>query len=151
MGTSGNFQAFERGFDDHLGGELHAGRLQVHLLERGFCIAAQAGVKIVRGTFEEQPPDERQHGIADPAVFPGHRAGRNGATAHRQPAAHDEFVTSLKFFDEAVDVGKIIAIIGVAHNDPFAGSGAGAADKRAAIALGFDRHQSHTGSFCNGL
>ena len=62
--------------------------------------AAQAAVKIVRGAFEKKPADERQHRIAEPAVFPRHRAGQNRSAADRQPAAHDQFKTFLKFFDE---------------------------------------------------
>ena len=63
-------------------------------------------------------------GIADPAVFPRHRAGQDGAAADRQPAAHDQFVACLEFFDEPVGLGKIVAVVGVAHENPFAGAAA---------------------------
>ena len=52
-GDFGDFQSFERGFDDHFGREFHSGRLQIHFFKSGFREAAQSGVKIMRGTFEK--------------------------------------------------------------------------------------------------
>ena len=36
-GTSAIFNCLKRGLDDHFRGELHAGGLQIHLLERGLA------------------------------------------------------------------------------------------------------------------
>ena len=55
--------------------------------------------------------------------------------ADGKPATHDEFEAFLEFFDETVRLGKIVAVVGIAHDDPFAERGTDAATQRAAVAF----------------
>ena len=81
--------------DDHLAGELHAGRLQV---ERDHAVpaeAAQAAVEVADLAAEEQPADEGEHRVAEVAVQRRHRARLDAAleaVAHHQVGALAQLV-----------------------------------------------------------
>ena len=57
--------------DDHLRGELHAGRAQAHALVRGARASAQAAVGIGHAGAEEEPQHPREDRVADEAVRHG--------------------------------------------------------------------------------
>ena len=61
----------------------------------------------------------RKEWVPEPAVCERHRAGLNFAASARQATTRDQFKAFLKFFHKAVGLGKIIALIGVAHDNPF--------------------------------
>jgi len=134
-GNLGDPQAFERRFDDQLGREFHAGRAEVHapIAIRGE--SPQAAMEIVRRTFEQKPADEGQCRIADPAMLPRHRSGHHGPSSGRQAAAHHQLVTLPKLFHERLHVGKIVAVIRIPHQDPFAGGGLDSSAQGIAITL----------------
>src|SRR5689334_18803445 len=115
----GNAKTFKRSFDDHFGGEFHAGRFQFHFLERLTAETAQAAVKILGRAIEKEPPDEREGWISVPSVFPRHGARGNRAASSWQAATHHEFVTLAELFDEAIDFAEIVAHVRVAHDNVF--------------------------------
>ena len=80
-------------------------------------------------------------------------ASRREKSCRRRPAngSRYKFKILLKFFDEAVGLRKIIAVVGIAHEDPFAGCGANAAGDRAAVAFFFHGNNARAGFFRDGL
>jgi len=150
-GHLGNFQALKGAFNGHFRGEFHAGGLQLHFIIGRFCEAAQARMKIMRGTFEKYPANGREHGVADPAVFPGHGPRHDPAATGGEPAAHHQFIARLETFHKPVHLGKIITVIGIAHDDPFAPGGLDAAAQGVPITLGGDGHHARPELFRNRL
>src|SRR6266446_972945 len=120
-------------FHHHLGGELHSGARQVHFQKRLLAQRAQPAMEIVRRAFEKQAAQERQHRIADPAMFPRHRAFHDAPLASRHPAAHHQFVALLQFLDERRDASEIVTIIRIPDDDPSAERRAHAAAQRRAV------------------
>jgi hypothetical protein len=49
-------------------------------------------------TPEEDAADEREHGVADPAVFPRHRARFDAAPTGGHPASHHEIRSTPELF-----------------------------------------------------
>ena len=90
-------------------------------------------MEIVRRALEKQAAQERQHWIADPAMFPRHRAFHDTPLALRHPAAHHQLVAFLQFLDERGDASKIVTIISIPDDDPSAERRAHAAAQRRAI------------------
>lgn len=56
-------QPVQRGLDDHLAGELHAGGPQVEPEDRVAVEPAQPAVEVADRAAEEHPPEERQDGV----------------------------------------------------------------------------------------
>ena len=145
-GHLGNFEGLEHGcLDDHLGCKFHARGFQLHFFVSRFGESPQAAMKIPDGAFEKESPDEREDGIADPTVLPRHRSRRNRAATVRKPAAHYEIKAVAEFLNKPVDVGKVIAVIGITHDDPFGLGRLNAAAQGAAISFFPDRHDPGAG------
>ncbi len=79
---------------------------------------------------EEEVEDSRQHGIADVAVQPWHRAGLDVVHA----VAHDQLGACLQLRDEARDLAEVVGEIGVGHHDVLAPSGGEARQIGASVA-----------------
>ena len=92
-------------------------------------------MKVPRRALEEEPPDERQGGVADPAVLPGHGPGNNRPAAARQPAAHHQLVALAELLQEALHVREVVAVVRIPEHDPLAQRGFDAAAQGAAVAL----------------
>ena len=117
---------------DHLGRPFHAGGVQPEV-EHGLATeAAQAAVEVTDGDAEQGAPQPRQHRVADPAVQPRHGA-RLDATG--EPVAHHQVVAGPQALDELVERREVIGVVGVAHDDERAASGADAAHQRCAVTL----------------
>src|SRR5713101_8519065 len=59
----GYFLPVQSGFDNHLGGELHAGTAQIEAMEQGLRESSQAAVHIVDRRTEPAAGHDREHGI----------------------------------------------------------------------------------------
>ncbi len=119
IGNSPDVEALLGGPDDHLGGELHAGRAQVEPGQDVAAQAAHAAVGVADAGAEEHVEHAGQHRVADVAVQPGHRARVD--VVH--PVAHDEVGAVLELLDEARDLAEVVGQVGVAHDDVLAARG----------------------------
>ena len=121
----------QRGLDDHLAGKLHPGGVQVHPLDGGLAEAAQAAVEITHGRAEKQPSDARQHRVAQVPV-----QGRHGARLNAAPeaVAHHQVAAFSQLLDERHEIGEVVAVVGVAHDDVPAAGGGDGPHERGAIA-----------------
>src|SRR5581483_10648280 len=79
--------AEQRGFDDHLAGELHAGGAEVEALVGVDGERADAAVEVADGRVEEPAADEAEHRVAEISVQRRHGAGADAAA---EAIAHDE-------------------------------------------------------------
>src|SRR5262245_33633090 len=95
----------EAGLDDHLAGELHAGRGEVKLEVGVLAKAAQAAVGVLDGAAEEEVEDAGEDGVADVAMQPGHGAGLD---ATPEAVAHDQVVPLAELFDEGTELGEVV-------------------------------------------
>ena len=112
-------ESAQGGFDDHLAGEFHAGRAEVQFVKSFLGESTEAAVEIVGGAAEEESADECQSGVPDPAVLPRHGAGDDFSATCWHTAAHDEVCARAEFLDEGFDLGKVVAEIGVTHDEEF--------------------------------
>ena len=85
------------GLEDHLGGELHAGRVQVEPGDGAAPDRAKAAVGVRDLDAEEDVQDRRQDRVADPAVLPGHRALVDPALEAR---AEHELLAGVELLEE---------------------------------------------------
>ena len=83
------------------------------------------------GVLEEEPAEEAQHRIAEIAVERRHGAGRDAA---REAVAHHELVAGAQRCDEGIEIGEVVAVVGVAHDDVAAARRVDAAGERRAVA-----------------
>ncbi len=138
-------QVGEPAFDDHFAGELHAGHLQVHFRHGVFAKAAHAAERVAGAGPEEQVQEPTQAGIADPFVEPGHRAGTNRAF---ESIAHDDVGPAAQPVDEPAEIGEIVAVVAIAHDDVAAASVRKAAPQGVAVTL--ERMPDHAGPCSDG-
>ena len=147
-GDLGEFQTRQGGLDHHFRGEFHARRAEFHAGVGLLREPAHSAVEIVGGGLEKQSADEGEDRIANPAVLPWHRARRNRPTTGWHPTAHDEIVPLLEHFNKCRNVRKVVAVIGVAHEDPFSLSCFDAAAQ--GVAISFVRDGNHACALAGG-
>ena len=127
----GDPEAGERRLDDHLGGELHAGRGEPQVEDRGAPEASQPAVEVADRAAEEQPAHEGQHRVAEVPVEPWHRLISNAAL---EAVAHDEVRALAKLRDEAVELCEVIGVVAVTHDHIAAARRGDAGAERGAVA-----------------
>ncbi len=115
--------------DDHLGGELHAGRAQVERRQDVAPEAAHAAVRVTDAGAEEEVQRAAEDRVADVAVDPVHRAGLDVVHA----IAHDELGAVAQLLDEVRDLVERIGHVGVEHHDVLAAGGGEARQVRRAV------------------
>jgi len=130
-----------RGPDDHLGGELHAGRAQVQARQDVAPEAAHAAVRVADAGAEEEVQRAAEDRVADVAVDPVHRAGLD--VVH--PVAHHELGAVAQRLDEARDVLERVRHVGVEHHDVLAAGGAEAREVGRAVAAARLVHDARAG------
>jgi len=116
---------------DHLARELHPRRPQV---QRPHAIAiepAQAAVKVAGAHAKEQPPQKTQTRIAQIAVQRRHGAARDPAL---EAIAHHDVGACAQPFHKRHQLGEVVGIVGIAHDDEPPARRRYAADQRRAIA-----------------
>src|SRR5690242_16498544 len=116
-------QTHEAGFDHHFAGKLHSGSAQAQFFVTGFAEAAQPTVKITALATEKQPSHERQHWIPHISVQERHGAGLD---ATGKTVSHHQVITSTQFLEKTRNMPKVVAVIGVTHDEITAASGADA-------------------------
>ena len=94
------------------------------------------------------PSGKSEDWISDPTMFPRHGSWHDGAAAGRHATAHDKIVTLVEIGDEGFDAGKVIAVIGISHEDPLAGRRFNATAER--VAVSFARDVNDAGTFADG-
>ena len=119
-----------RGANDHLGGELHAGRAEIEPRQDVAAKRAHPAVSVADAGAEEEVEDAGQHRIADVAVEPGHRSGLD--VVH--PVAHHELGAVLELLDEARNLVEVVREVGVGHDDVVATRRVEPRQVRAAVA-----------------
>ena len=76
--------------------------------------AAQPAMEVADRAAEEEPSDEREHRIAEIAVQRRHRRFRDPAA---KAVSHHDVKALAELFDEPVEVGEVVGIVAVAHDD----------------------------------
>ncbi len=144
-GDLGHAEAGEGGFDDHLGGELHAGGAEVEGEDGVATEGTEAAVEVADGDAEEDAADGGEDGIAEIAVEWRHGAGFDGAG---EAVAHDEVVAFVEFGEEAGQMFEVVAGVGVGHEDVLAAGGFDSGDEGGAVAA--DGDVDDAGAFVGG-
>src|SRR5207247_5857671 len=100
--------------EDHLGGELHSGRMEVERAQRVAAHSTHAAVRIRHLDAEEEIQQSRQNRVADSPVQPWHRVAVDLALEAR---AEHEIVALLETVDERSELLNRIGLVCVAHHD----------------------------------
>ena len=124
--------------EDHLGRELHAGRVQVEHRQRLAADRAHPAVGVGHLHAEEDVEHAREHGVPDEAVEERHRVAVDRSLEAR---SDDEVVAALEAVDEARELVERVRVVRVAHDQVLAACGVEAREIRAPVAsprLGHD-------------
>ena len=132
-GHLGDSELVQRGFHDHFAGEFHPGRTQVELRHGSLTKTAQPAVEIAARTLKEEPPDCSEHGVAEISVRRRHGSGFDTAL---EAISHYQIVAGAQFFNEGKQVGKVVTVVGVTHDDILASGRSYATHQRIPIAFG---------------
>ena len=106
--------------------------------------SAQAAVEVADRRPEEEPADRGEHRVAEVLVQRRHRAGLDPAA---EPVAHDQVVAGAQPLDELVEVGEVVAVVGVAHDHVGAARRRDAAEERGPVPLVDDVDDARTVGF----
>src|SRR4026208_1725939 len=68
----GDLLPIQAGFDNHLGGEFHAGTAQVKTVEQGLRESSQAAIHVVDRSPEPSTSHDGKHGITPPSMQKRH-------------------------------------------------------------------------------
>ena len=109
----GDLELLLRRPDHHLRGELHPRRAQIELGQHVSSNRPHPAVRVSDACAEEEVQHPGEHGVADVAVVPRHRAGLD--VVHS--VAHDELGAAVELGDEARNVGEVVRQVGVRHDD----------------------------------
>ena len=138
----GDLLPVQAGFDNHLGGELHAGTAQIEAMEQGLRESSQAAIDIVDRGAKPTAGHDGEHGIAPPSMQKGHRARLNRATPPRQPTPHHKIVPLSQLVDEAAEIQKVVTVVGIAHDNVATSRCRNPPHERIAVPLRFHMHDS---------
>ena len=83
-------------------------------------------MEILDQASKEQAADRGQHGVTEIAVQWRHGSRLDAAA---EPVAHDEIMAIAELLQKGHQLGKVIAIVGVTHDDVLAASSADAAQR----------------------
>src|SRR6185437_1185300 len=127
----GDAQTVKRRLDHHFERELHSGRIEFQAADRIAAKAAQPAIEVVDGRVEDGASEQGQQRIADVAVKRRHGAFGDAAA---EAVADDEIEPVGQPRDETVETAKIVAVVGIAHDDQFAARRVNAGLQRVAVA-----------------
>src|SRR5271168_5417951 len=88
---------------------------------------------------EKQTPDETQQRIAKITVQEWHCAWLDAAT---ESVADHHRVAGAQCIDECVELGEIVAVVGIGHDHESPAGSVNSADQRTAITVASDTHDS---------
>jgi hypothetical protein len=109
-----NAQTAQGRLGDHFRGEFHSAADQAEPLNGRFGEAAQAAMKIVDRRAEKKAPDEAENRVTQIAMKERHGARRNPSL---ESVAHHDLCPGSQALHVAVEPRKIIAVVGVTHDD----------------------------------
>ena len=127
-------RAGERRLDDHLRGVLHPGAAEVEVARQVGAERAHAAVDVVDRHPEPASGEPGEHRVAPHAVQERHGAGPDGAAARGKPAPLHQLGAVAQRRQEAMQLGEVVAVIGVAHEHVAPARRRDPARERAAIA-----------------
>ncbi len=134
-------EAVECGPHHHLARKLHTRRAQIEPEDSVAVKAAQAAVEVAYIAAEEDAPDRGEHRIAQVAVQWRHGTGGNPTA---EAVAHHQIGTGTKLIEEWLEPGKVVAIIGIAHDHVASTGSADAGHECATITTASRDRQSGT-------
>ena len=103
--------------NDHLRGELHARRTQLHVVVKFARKAAHAAVNIVHLRVKHSSHEDGEQRIANPAMQHRHRSGQHLPAAPGQAATLHEIEALAQLCDKSRNLAEVVTIVGVAHDD----------------------------------
>ena len=131
----------ERGAYDQLGGELHARHAESERPDALPVEAADAAVEVADLLQpEHEASDPRQDRVAQIPVQERHGTGSDAAL---EPVAHDHVVALAQLVDERAEVGQVVGVVRVGHDDVPPAGRLDAGHQCAAVAA--DRGGHHAG------
>src|SRR5262249_29844440 len=107
----------EATLDDHLGRHLHAGHVEVQFLDGILAEAAHAAIDVADLGVEKAVGQPGESGVAEVLVEWRHGAGLDLAA---EPIAETEVGAIAKLVDEPAEVGEVVRVVRVAHDDVLA-------------------------------
>src|SRR5262249_17451428 len=116
-------------------GEFHAGAALVQTVVVVLGEAAHAAVHIVDVRPEHVANEKRKERIAKPPMEQRHRAWHHPAASGRKPATLNQVEAFPKLVHELGDLPKIVAIVGVPHDDELPPRSRYASHERIAVTL----------------
>ena len=132
----------QRRLDHKLAGELHARGLQPEPHDTVPAETAQAAVEVTDLAAEEQPADETEHRVAEVAVQRRHGPRLDAAL---KAVAHHQVGPVPELLHERHQVGEVVTVVRVAHDDAATAGGHNPAHQGVAVALLGDRHHACPG------
>src|SRR5215472_4425559 len=106
-----------RRLDGELRRKFHAGRAQFQAIIKILCKTTHAAVHVPNSGAKKQVQHRRHHRCAEVSVMPRHRSRFDDTP---QSVTHYEFISSPPARHEFWHLGKVVAIVGIAHNDKLA-------------------------------
>ena len=112
-----NVEFVERRFHNHFTCELHACCSQIEFED---CLAAeptQSAMEIFHGATEENSANCREHRVPEVPMKSRHRSGFDATS---KPVPHNKVGSAPKRLDKRPEVGEVVTVVGVAHDDELA-------------------------------
>ena len=131
--------ACQGGLHDHLARELHTRSAQTQIERCCTLEATQATVEVADLRGEEQSPRKAQQRVAEVTMQQGHGAPADAAA---EAVADDQGIPRAQRCDESVELGEVVAAVGVRHDDEPAPGGFDATEQRTAIAAARDGYDA---------
>src|SRR5258706_9878182 len=103
-----------RRFDNQFGSKLHSGAANAQPIVHCARKTAQAAITVADSGAKKHVEQSCEAGIADIFVAPGHGAWPNPSL---KAIAHHQVVAFAPLQNESRNVGEIVAVIGVTHDD----------------------------------
>ena len=143
-GYLGDAGALHARANDHFRGEFHAGAALLEFVVMAARETPHAAVNVTDGKLEHHSGQAREKRVSQPAMKEGHGAGHDPPAAAGQAATLYQVVARPQLFDELGDFAKIVAVVGVAHDDE---ATSGCRDPRhQRISVASFRHVDHPGA-----
>src|SRR5579859_646957 len=132
--------------DHELGGKLHSGAAQIHLLVYGAGESAHAAVAVSDPGVEKQIQQRRQGGIAHIFVVPGHGTRLDLAA---KAVAHHDVVALPPPLHKVRHFAEIITVVGITHHDERAARRRDSRAQRRAVTARFHTRYTRAQLFRN--
>src|SRR5580698_7240647 len=132
--------------DDEFGSEFHSRAAHIHLIKNGAGKSPHPAMAVPDSRTEEKIQQRRKPRIADIFVVPGHGTRPNPSP---KTIAHHHVVAFAPLLQEMRNLGEVIAIVGVAHDDKAAPRRPDALSQGGSVALLFNPYDPSSSCFRN--